>query len=68
MIQHCQVGYFGFSRGTLADLITVDRSIFLSDTRVALDPKVVAPYSQDKLNADRLWKLSEDLVDQKFEY
>jgi len=46
----------------------VDGSIFLSDTQVTSDPKVVASYSLDVSNTDRVWRMSEQLVGQRFEF
>ncbi|KIW52943.1 hypothetical protein PV05_08550 [Exophiala xenobiotica] len=48
--------------------LTVDGSIFLSDTQVTSDPKVVASYSLDVSNTDRVWRMSEQLVGQRFEF
>jgi hypothetical protein len=47
------------------DRRTVEGSIFLSDTQVTLNPKVIASYSLDKKNAERCWRLSEELIGQK---
>ncbi|KAL8718484.1 MAG: hypothetical protein Q9225_004385 [Loekoesia sp. 1 TL-2023] len=42
---------------------------YLQDGHIA-DPYVdtIKPYALDKVEADRLWKLSEELVGQKFDY
>jgi hypothetical protein len=47
------------------DRIAVEGSIFLSDTQVTLNSKVIASYSLDKKNAERCWRLSEELIGQK---
>ena len=41
---------------------------FLSDCQLTTDPEVVAPWSLDKEDAERLWGLSEELVGEKFEF
>jgi len=38
----------------------------LVDNQVAMDK--CQPYAKDKVAAEKLWKLSEELVGQKFEY
>ncbi|EPQ53757.1 short-chain dehydrogenase [Gloeophyllum trabeum ATCC 11539] len=41
--------------------------VFLIDCQLAPDDDI-KPYALDKTNAERLWKLSEDIVGQKFTY
>ncbi|KIW13724.1 hypothetical protein PV08_08915 [Exophiala spinifera] len=55
-------------RAAIDPNLNVDQSIFLSDTQVTSSPTVVAPYSLDQSNADRVWTLSEKLVGEAFEY
>ncbi|KAJ9607744.1 hypothetical protein H2200_007822 [Cladophialophora chaetospira] len=55
-------------RAAIDPSLSAEGSIFLSDTQVTLNSKVIAPYSLDKENAERCWKLSEDLVGQSFSY
>ena len=42
---------------------------YLEDSHIA-DPYVdtAKPHARDRVEADRLWKLSEELVGQKFDY
>jgi NAD(P)-dependent dehydrogenase (short-subunit alcohol dehydrogenase family) len=39
---------------------------YLTDCQVTEDPEQVRAYALDEANAERLWKLSEDLIGQKF--
>lgn len=47
--------------------IVQNSGAYLVDCQVSHDD-VAMPYAFDKYNAEKLWKLSEDLVGQKFEY
>ena len=44
-----------------------DGNVFLSDCQFTKDPEIVAPWALDEEGAERLWKLSEELVGEKFE-
>ncbi|CAH0052202.1 unnamed protein product [Clonostachys solani] len=49
--------------------IAKDNGAFLSDCRIAnQDKEEVYPWATSKVDAERLWKLSEKLVGQQFEY
>lgn len=54
--------------GIFVDRDVVDKSIFLSDAQVTSSPKLVASYSLDQTNADRVWNLSEKIVGERFRY
>lgn len=41
--------------------------VFLSDCQFTKDPVIVAPWALDEEDAERLWRLSEELVGEKFE-
>ena len=49
--------------------MTAHNGTYLTDSHVA-DPytDTVKPYAVDGVEADRLWKLSEELVGEKFTY
>ncbi|KAK9244207.1 hypothetical protein V1506DRAFT_507783 [Lipomyces tetrasporus] len=49
------------------DPSTADKSgVYLSDGKVAMGE--CAEYAKDGENAEKLWKISEELVGEKFEY
>jgi len=47
-------------------MFTDRNGAYLNDCKV--DDETVEPYAVDKGNAERLWKISEDMVGQKFSY
>lgn len=44
------------------------RKVYLSDCQLTVDPDTVRPFAVDGENARRCWRLSEEMVREKFEY
>jgi hypothetical protein len=49
-------------------LLADQNGVFLHDCNQTEDPSVIAAYAIDKENAERLWKMSEGIVGEIFEY
>ncbi|KAL1857147.1 hypothetical protein Plec18170_003262 [Paecilomyces lecythidis] len=61
-------GAAGPLRALLQPDISEEDGIYLTDTCLTTDPEVVKPYATDPEQAEKLWKLSEELVGEKFSY
>jgi NAD(P)-dependent dehydrogenase (short-subunit alcohol dehydrogenase family) len=49
-----------------SSLVQKDGSVYLDDCQVITDSMYILPSALDKSSAERLWKMSEDMVGQKF--
>ncbi|KAI1463111.1 NAD(P)-binding protein [Daldinia caldariorum] len=54
-------------RAALDPDLVEEEGVFLQDTKLTTDPKAVRDWATDPELAEKLWKLSEDLVGEKFD-
>ncbi|KAJ9155041.1 NAD(P)-binding protein [Pleurostoma richardsiae] len=55
-------------RAALDPALEGEEGVFLEDCNLFTDPATLDPRALDPVDAERLWKMSEDLVGEKFEY
>lgn len=61
-------GAAGPLRALLQPDLATEAGVYMTDTQLTVDPEVIKPYAADPKEAEKLWKLSEDLVGQIFNY
>ncbi|KAJ5117379.1 hypothetical protein N7448_011011 [Penicillium atrosanguineum] len=61
-------GVAGPLRALLQPDLATEAGVYMTDTQLTVDPEVIKPYAADPEEAEKLWKLSEDLVGQNFVY
>jgi hypothetical protein len=49
-------------------LVVGEGNCYLEDCQVTSDPQAVAAWALDPSNAEKCWKVGEEMVGEKFEY
>ncbi|KAI0406073.1 putative retinol dehydrogenase 12 [Xylaria palmicola] len=63
-----QQGCASFIRAAIDPDLVNEEGVFIDDTNLTTDPEVVKPWATDSELAEKCWKLSEELVGEKFDF